>query len=452
MADRTHPPSVETLLSDAEMQRRFAGVPRARLVRAVRAAIAASRRSRDHGARNWAEETEAQLHAESGNAIRRVINATGVVLHTNLGRSPLAETAVQAVEQAAREYATIEFDLDSGSRGPRGAQCRKALARLAGAEDALVVNNAAGALLLAVNTVATGRPIAISRGELIEIGDSFRIPDILEQSGARLLEIGTTNRTHLRDYEAAVEAGAAALLIVHRSNFDQSGFVATPDPAEIVALAARHRLPVIHDIGSGLALSLEPWGLTGEPTIQGAVAGGATLVVASGDKLFGGPQAGLLLGNREAIHAVRRNPLARALRADKLTLAGLEATIALYDDPATARAEIPILRMLTSSNEELRERAGRLAAALAPLAPVELQAEESQVGGGSFPHATLPTMAVAVDPGTMGADAVALRLRLAPAPVIARIKSGKLLLDSRTISDRDIPAIAQALAAALGES
>jgi L-seryl-tRNA(Ser) seleniumtransferase len=323
--------------------------------------------------------------------------------------------------------------------------CRGLLAELTGAEDALAVNNAAGALVLALNEVATGREVIISRGELIEIGGSFRIPEILEKSGAILREVGTTNRTHLDDYVAALSPRTGAILTVHQSNFEQRGFVTSPDPKELAELAHRHHLPYLYDIGSGLLADLSPWGLTTEPRVSDAVASGADLVLFSGDKLLGGPQAGCLVGTRERVSRCRGNPFARAFRADKLTLAALEATLTLYHDPDEARREIPVLAMLTADPRALAERAHRLAALMPGAARAQVLPGESAVGGGSFPGAVLATFLVALDPGPAGADPLALRLRTGAPPVVARVGDGKLLLDPRTLTEDELPRVARAV-------
>ena len=309
-----------------------------------------------------------------------------------------------------------------------------------------MVNNAAGALVLALAAVATGKEVIISRGELIEIGGSFRIPDILARSGARLREVGTTNRTHRADYEAAIGPDTGAILIVHRSNFAQSGFVATPDPGALATLARERGLPCLHDVGSGLLFDLSPWGLSGEPRVNDAVAAGADLVLFSGDKLLGGPQAGCLVGQRELVAACRRNPLARALRADKMTLAALEATLALYEDEEIARREVPVLRMLTELPESIEARAQRLL----HLTPAHFQAMlspgESAVGGGAFPAAILPTTLVALLPGEIGAHGLALRLRLGDPAVVSRVQDERVLLDMRTVAESEINVLGAALA------
>ncbi|MEP7324645.1 MAG: L-seryl-tRNA(Sec) selenium transferase, partial [Gemmatimonadota bacterium] len=377
--------------------------------------------------------------------IRAAINATGVVLHTNLGRAPLAAAAIEAIVAAAEGYGTLEFDLHTGTRGHRSDHCRSLLAALTGAPDALVVNNAAGALVLGLNALAAGRPVLISRGELIEIGGAFRIPEIMQKSGAVLREIGTTNRTHLMDYREGLEQGAGAILTVHRSNFEQVGFVHTPAPTELAALAREFGVPFLYDVGSGLLADLAPAGLTGEPLVREAVATGADLVFFSGDKLLGGPQAGCLVGSRDAVDRCRRNALARAVRADKLTLAGLDATLRLYQDPPVALREIPVLAMLTLTADQLHQRATALARQLPAALKPEVIPGESAVGGGSFPAARLQTWIVALTPGAPGAESLALRLRLGSPPVIARVQDGRLLLDPRTIATSQMEPVVRAV-------
>jgi L-seryl-tRNA(Ser) seleniumtransferase len=444
-------PSVDRLLRDPEVVDLLERLPRAVVVDAVRESLAAARTRRAGAPESWSAEIRERLAARSRPSLRPVFNATGVVLHTNLGRAPLAAAALAAVAAVAAGYSNLELDLHAGTRGSRHDHCRALLREVTGAEDALAVNNAAGALVLALNAHASGREVLISRGELIEIGGSFRIPDILERSGARLREVGTTNRTHLADYRAALGPEVAAILTVHRSNFEQHGFVTSPAPAELAELAADAGVPYLVDVGSGLLADLSPWGLAGEPRVADGLAAGATLVLFSGDKLLGGPQAGCLVGRAAAVDRCRHNPLARALRADKMTLAALEATLALYRDPDLARREIPVLRMLTLDPASLAERAGALAAAC----PAELRPTttpgDSAVGGGAFPGATLPTTLVALDPGLLGPDGLTLRLRLGDPAVVARVAGGRVVLDPRTLEPGSEPAVADAVAAALRE-
>jgi L-seryl-tRNA(Ser) seleniumtransferase len=440
---------VDRLLQEPGVRELLGRAPRNLVVAAAREAIAAAREGRGPLPADWALEVAERVERRSAPSLHPVLNATGVVLHTNLGRAPLARAALDAVRAVAAGYSTLEFDSATGSRGSRSDHCGALLAGLAGAQAALAVNNAAGALVLALNAVAAGKEVLISRGELIEIGGSFRIPDILEKSGAALREVGTTNRTHLDDYRAALSPATGAILTVHRSNFEQKGFVTTPEPSALAALARGAGVPYLYDVGSGLLADLAPWGLTGEPRVQDAVRCGADLVLWSGDKLLGGPQAGCLAGREELVALARKNPLARALRADKMTLAALEATLALYADPERALQEIPVLRMLTLSAEELRARAEKLRSALPPVRPSALASGHSAVGGGSFPGAELPTTLVVLDPGPLGAQGLALRLRLGSPPVVARIENDLVVLDPRTLPEDSFAEIGLAVRHAL---
>ena len=440
---------MDRLLREPGVHALLHGAPRGAVLTAIRETLAAARSRRAGPPDDWVTEIRERLVEHARPGLRPVLNATGVVLHTNLGRAPLAEAAVEALAGLASGYGNLELDLDTGTRGSRTDHCRERLRRLTGAEDALVVNNAAGALVLALNALAAGRDVAISRGELIEIGGSFRIPDIIGRSGARLHEVGTTNRTHVDDYRRALDAGVAAILTVHRSNFEQRGFVASPPAAALATLAAEAGIPYLFDVGSGLLADLSPWGLSSEPRVVDALAAGADLVLFSGDKLLGGPQAGCLVGRRALLACCRENPFARAMRADKLTFAALEATLALYEDAESAIREIPVLRMLTMDPAVLEARAARLAADC----PAELQpallSGESTVGGGAFPGSALPTTLVALEPGPLGADGLALRLRLGDPAIVTRVAGGRVLLDPRTLPEDVGPDLGRALAQAL---
>ena len=435
-----HQPAVQELLHLA---------PRAAVLAAVRESLDAARNRRAGPPEEWDSDIRERLVRRTGAELRPVLNATGVVLHTNLGRAPLADAAVQALLAVASGYSNLELDLSSGTRGSRSDHCRALLRLATGAEDGLVVNNAAGALLLALNALAEGREVLISRGELIEIGGSFRIPDIMARSGARLHEVGTTNRTHLEDYQRALGGGVAAILTVHRSNFEQRGFVASPPPDKLAELAASQEIPYLYDIGSGLIPDLSYWGLTGEPRVGEALAAGAGLVLFSGDKLLGGPQSGCLVGRGELVARCRENPIARAVRADKLTLAALEATLSLYQDQDAAIRLVPVLAMLTMEPAELARRAGRLAAMCPPAVRAATIPGESAVGGGSFPAAVLATTLVALDAGSLGPDGLALRLRLGKPSIVARVAAGRLLLDPRTLPEDSFPVVAAAIEQAL---
>ncbi|MEP6572942.1 MAG: L-seryl-tRNA(Sec) selenium transferase [Gemmatimonadota bacterium] len=447
-------PSVDRLLHDPGVIALSQVASRNVVLAAVREAVDAARLRRAGPPDDWALDIAERVRRRSSLSLQPVLNATGVVLHTNLGRAPLAESAAAAIQSVAQGYSTLEYDLAAGVRGHRADHCRSLLAELTGAEDGLAVNNAAGALVLALNAFAAtaspaqGGRVLISRGELIEIGGSFRIPEIIEKSGARLHEVGTTNRTHLKDYERVID-GASAILTVHRSNFEQRGFVTAPEPEELAGLAHAHGIPYLYDVGSGLLADLSVWKLTAEPRVPEAVASGADLVIFSGDKLLGGPQAGCLVGTRAAISRCRDNPFARALRADRFSLAALEATLLLYREPERARREIPVLAMLTMSIEDLRTRANRLAACCPPALHPETRDGFSAVGGGSFPGATLPTTLVALDAGEIGADSLALRLRLGHPPVITRVAEGRVVLDPRTLPDAADDDIGSALLRAI---
>jgi L-seryl-tRNA(Ser) seleniumtransferase len=423
--------------------------PRAAVLAAVRESIEAARTRRAGPPEDWNEDIRERLARRTGPELRRVLNATGVVLHTNLGRAPLADAATQAMLQVAGGYSNLEFDLSSGTRGSRSDHCRSLLQSVTGAEDGLVVNNAAGALLLALNALAEGGEVLISRGELIEIGGSFRIPDIMARSGARLREVGTTNRTHLDDYEQSLGSGVSAILTVHRSNFEQRGFVASPEPQKLAALAAQGGIPYIYDVGSGLIPDLSRWGLTGEPRVSDALAAGAGVVVFSGDKLLGGPQAGCIVGGRDLVARCRRNPIARAVRADKLTLAALAATLRLYQDEDAAVGSIPVLAMLTLDSEVLAQRAERLAAMCPTSLSASTQPGESAVGGGAFPGAVLPTTLVTLDAGSLGPDGLALRLRLGDPSIVTRVAEDRVILDPRTLPEDSFPIVSAAIQQAL---
>jgi L-seryl-tRNA(Ser) seleniumtransferase len=384
--------------------------------------------------------------------LRRAINATGVVIHTNLGRSPLSERALRAVEEVSKGYSNLEYDLAKGVRGSRYAHVEEILLRLSGAEGGIVVNNNAGAVLLALNTLAVGREVIVSRGELVEIGGAFRIPDVMARSGAVLREVGTTNRTHLRDYEEAINDNTALLLKVHTSNYRVVGFTAEVSLEELVRLGTKYNRPVLNDLGSGCLIDLSVYGLEKEPTVQEAIQAGADVVTFSGDKLLGGPQAGIILGKKELIDGIKANPLNRALRIDKLTLAALESTLIAYLSEGGAIQEIPTLRMLTIPSEDLRKWAKRLERLLKGAtnrASIEMIKENSQVGGGSLPLQNLPTWAVAVKPHKARVEALEAELRNQDPPIVARISDDRIILDLRTIHADELRTVAQGMTQAL---
>ncbi|HXG98334.1 MAG TPA: L-seryl-tRNA(Sec) selenium transferase [Gemmatimonadales bacterium] len=430
-------PSVDSLLTGPGVRSLLATHPRALIVKAARAAVDAAR---DNGGtappEGWDAAVRAAVTRLAEASLAPVINATGVVLHTNLGRAPLAPAAIAALTRVAQGYSALEYDLGRGARGSRHAHCRDLLIELTGAADALVVNNAAGAVLLALSALggARGGEAIVSRGELVEIGGSFRIPDIMARSGAKIVEVGTTNRTHPKDYERALTTDSKVLLKVHRSNFQVTGFTADVAVVELAELAHSRGLACVYDLGSGLMVNLSEWGLSGEPTVPEAVAAGADLIAFSGDKLLGGPQAGILVGSAAAIAACRADPIARTVRADKLTLAALEATLALYRDKDVAVREIPVLSMLTENEESIRARAERLGG--------QLIEGDSEVGGGSFPGAKLRTWLAGFPD-----ERLAERLRANDPPIIARVAGSRVLLDARTIFPEQVEAVIAALTA-----
>ena len=443
-------PSVGALLERAPVRALLDSAPRTLVVDAVRATVADARESasapRDDEA--WAAAIAGRLADLSRPSLRRVINATGIVLHTNLGRAPLARVALDAIADLAAGYSNLELDLTRGARGSRYVHCASLLRELTGAEDALVVNNCAAALVLALNTLADGREALLSRGELVEIGGSFRVHEIMAKSGARLREVGATNRTHLADYERAIGPDTGVLLKVHRSNFALHGFVAEATVRELAPLAATHGLPILHDLGSGLLVPLDEIGLRGEPTAREALEAGASIVVMSGDKLLGGPQAGLIIGDARMLDGMRRNPLARSYRVDKLTLAALEATLALYRDPPRAMREIPTLALLATPFAVLRERAETLRHALGSFGIAGETVETiGSVGAGAFPDAALPGAAVAL---SGDAEAWAARLRSGMPAVVGRVHDGRLHLDLRAVLEHELPDLERAVVAARG--
>jgi L-seryl-tRNA(Ser) seleniumtransferase len=435
-------PAVNTLIDEAERGGLLNRLPRQAVVDAARAVLAEARQEGGAPpASGWLEAVALRAENWNRSSLTGVVNATGVVLHTNMGRAPLAREAYEAAEQALG-YSTLELDLETGERGSRQDHLRSLLREVTGADDGLVVTNAAAALFLLLNTLSADSETIVSRGELVEIGGSFRIPEILAKSGSLLVEVGTTNRTRLKDYTLALSPRTRALLKVHRSNFEVVGFTEETSLAELADLARSRGLPVIHDIGSGLLVDLSTHGLSGEPLVRDSVSSGAATVF-SGDKLVGGPQAGIIVGPTEIVEKARTNPLARALRPDKFTVAALEATLSLYRYPDLALTEIPALSMLTMGAEELERRAQILASIL-PNATT--QPGESAVGGGAFPGAHLATTLVSIDTDSPQDMLNALR-RFDP-PVIARVADGCLLFDVRTVRDEQFQIIENAVSAA----
>ncbi len=459
MPDLRQIPSVERLVQEVE---RTAGgrLPRAVVVSCARDVVedirARARRGEpvDMSLPALAAEVQAQAARRTALTLRRAVNATGVILHTNLGRAPLPEAARAAVLEVLSGYSTLEVDPDSGGRGSRHYHVEPLLRDLTGAEAALAVNNNAAAVLLALTALAAGRHVIVSRGELVEIGGSFRMPDVMAQSGAVLVEVGTTNRTYLRDYERALTPQTALLLKVHRSNFALTGFVHDVPASDLVALGRRVGVPVMYDLGSGCLVQLRERGLPAEPTVQEAVAAGCDVVTCSGDKLLGASQAGILLGRKELEQRIRRHPLHRALRVDKLTLAALEATLRLYLNPYESVQQIPTLRALATPLSVLRRRAQRLRRRLQSLLPAEqvtvrLREGVSEVGGGSLPGQQLPTVLVCLQAAGESATSLARALRWQEPAVFTRIEREEVVIDPRTLLPGEDEIVVQAVVRAV---
>ncbi len=400
------------------------------------------------------DEAAHRLRTRFGPRLRRVINASGIILHTNLGRAPLSIRATDAVSEAAAGYSALEVDLSSGERGSRHAHIEHLLTAVSGAQAGFAVNNAAGAVALALAALGRGGGVAVARGELVEIGGGFRLPEVMAASGAQLLEVGTANRTYLSDYRGALDAGASLLLKVHRSNFTLSGFVHDTHLADLVALGSSRQIPVVYDLGSGCLVNLGEAGLPAEPTVQEAVATGADLVIFSGDKLMGGPQAGVVVGQGEAVGLCRAHPLARAVRIDKLDLAALAATLDTYLDPERAWREIPILRMLAEAPSSRRRRATALARTLSKVlggrAQVSVIPTSGEVGGGALPGCCVASYAASIRPAADRPGEWAARLRAGPTPVIATVRDDALVLDVLALlpgERRLLPSLVGSLAA-----
>jgi L-seryl-tRNA(Ser) seleniumtransferase len=459
-------PSVEQLLQTEPLRSAATKGPRALAVEAARREIARRREAILNGnggvpgtseAAELAKRAVAAVERARRTSLVPVVNATGVIVHTNLGRAPLAFEALEAIDSVGSGYSNLEYELEDGKRRSRMAHISALLCELTGAEAALAVNNNAAGVLLTLAALAQGREVVISRGQLIEIGGSFRIPEILEQSGAKLVEVGTTNRTRLSDYERAIGPETAALMRVHPSNFRAVGFTEEVGTGELCELGRRHGVSVIDDLGSGvLARRGDALGelLADEPAARDSVAAGADAVCFSGDKLLGGPQAGLIVGKSETIARLRDHPLARALRIDKLALAALDATLRLHRDPERAIRDVPVLQMLAATEPELAARAERLRAAIdervGEAADVRVVRAAGRAGGGSLPLLELDGPVVAVTPHAEGVDALSARLRLGDPPIVARVRDDALLLDPRTISEVELDFVVRGVGQALG--
>lgn len=452
-------PKVDELLASERIASELARNPRSLVVEAIREAIEFARTgilaggAAPAGVEALVDAALAALAQKSRGSLVRVINATGIVVHTNLGRSVLSPAAVEAVAAVAQGYSTLEYDLESGARGSRHTHVEGLICRLTGAEAAMAVNNNAAAVLLGISALARGGEVIVSRGQLVEIGGSFRIPDITAESGAKMIEVGTTNKTHLRDYENAITEDTRLLLKVHSSNFRVVGFTEEIALEELVRLGAANGIPVFEDQGSGVLIDLRPFGLPYEPTVGEALAAGAALVSCSGDKLLGGPQAGILAGRADIIARLKKHPMARALRLDKMTLAALEVTLRLYLDSERAVEEIPTLRMLTMSADKVRATAeeleSRIATACGSAAGVRVVDSVARAGGGALPMADIPSAAVAITPAGMSVVDLERKLRLGEPAVIARISEDRLLLDARTLLEDELEPVAAAVKTAL---
>ena len=455
-------PAVDEILKEQRTQQWLEKHPRVLVLEAIRTAVEERRKAilktaeKDAGRKTAGQSVslpEILDHAEailaelSEPSLRPVINASGVVVHTNLGRSILSDKAIQRIVEVSRSYSNLEYDIRAGERGKRYTHVEDILIRLTGVEAATAVNNNAAAVLLCLNTLARGKEVIVSRGELVEIGGSFRVPEVMERSGAKLREVGATNKTHLKDYEKAINENTGLLLKVHTSNYKIVGFTKEVTPAELSVLGKKRNIPVMWDLGSGSFVDLASYGVGDEPTVKQAVNAGVDVLTFSGDKLLGGPQAGLILGKKAYLDPIRSNPLARALRIDKLTLASLEATLTQYLDEEKAVREIPTLWMLTQPLEEIERKARLLARGFAGLSglSVSLQDEMSQTGGGALPTGILPTKAVSISHQSLSANQIESRMRLGKPHVITRIKEGMVLFDPRTLNDEEIGKIVEAV-------
>lgn len=442
-------PSVDSILKDREIAGFSGKHPRRLVIDAIRLVLKGERdkiTSRktvgyEFSMADFADKLKAEIDRIGRPSLVKVVNATGVVLHTNLGREPLAEAALESLIRASLGYSNLEYDLEKGERGERYSHLEPLLCKLTGAEAAVVVNNNAAAVLLALNTLAEGKDVIVSRGELVEIGGSFRIPDVMKKSGARLVEVGTTNRTHLKDYERGITQETALILKVHQSNFEMAGFTSDVPMQEMTELGKRYGIPVMNDLGSGSLIDLSKYGMKKEPTVQDSVKSGIDVVTFSGDKLLGGPQAGIIVGRKDIIDAIKKNPLTRALRVDKLTVAALEATLMIYMDERRAVADIPVLRMLTLPLEDLTKTARKLLKRLKDVSgdmfEVKIKDGCSKVGGGALPLQEIPTKLLSIKPKDISPNELERRLRKNLVPIIVRIEKDEVLLDLRTLMDGD---------------
>jgi len=452
-------PAVGRILSSPRLSEMTGPFPRNLVLKAIHEVLEELRREVEAGRSvqdfsifhvdHILKEVKERLVELGSPSLKPVINATGVVIHTNLGRSILAECVLRRFRPVAGGYSNLEYDLEKGKRGSRYSHVEGILKELTSAEAAMVVNNNAAAVLVSLDTLARGREVIVSRGQLVEIGGSFRIPDVMRKSGARMVEVGTTNKTHLKDYEEMIGPETALLLKVHQSNFQVVGFTKQVDTVELVNLGRKHNIPVMEDLGSGCLVDFSKYGIPKEPTVQEVLAQGVDLVTFSGDKMLGGPQAGIILGRKDLVEAIRKNQLSRALRIDKLTLVALEETLHLYRDERAALQEIPTLRMIVQPYKEISSKARRLLRMIGPLEggkfSLGLLDGNSRVGGGALPLAAMPTRLLCLSPGGLSANDMEERLRAHEPPIIVRVEKDQVLLDLRTIQEVELKTVAQAV-------
>lgn len=441
-------PKVDELINSGKIKDFTESIPRVLVMESIRETLGEVReyilKSPEDRLENYTVDIDSIIESVTGKSQRankrhlcRVINGTGIIIHTNLGRSLLCREAADAAAEVAKNYSNLEYDLEEGKRGSRYSHVEKIIVRITGAESAIVVNNNAAAVLLVLSTLCRGREAVVSRGQLVEIGGSFRVPEVMEQSGAKLVEVGATNRTHLYDYERAINENTGVLLKVHTSNYRILGFTETVDTKELVDLAQKHNLPLVEDIGSGSFIDLSKFGVDYEPTVQEAVSSGVDVVTFSGDKMLGGPQAGIIVGRKKYIDMMKKNPLTRALRIDKMTLAAMEATLRQYIEEDRALRNIPTLKMIVESKDELKKKAKRLArllkASIKNSGDINVVEEYSQIGGGSMPLENLPTYVVSIKPFNMSVSELETKLRNSAVPVIVRTQRDNILIDVRTV-------------------
>lgn len=453
-------PSVDEILKSKQGMEWLNTYPRGYVLQAIREAIDLRRREIIEGLA--ADLSEEVMIADIENMIERLssysliplINATGVVIHTNLGRSVLSERALENIRRVSESYSNLEYDIKDGKRGKRCSHIKRVLREVTGVEDALVVNNNAAAVLLCLNTLSKGKEVIVSRGELIEIGGSFRLPEIMAASGAILREVGTTNKTHLYDYKKAINENTALILKVHKSNYKIIGFSEEVSMKDLAGLGSRHQIPLMFDLGSGCLIDLKPFGIRNEPAVKEVVKSGVDVITFSGDKLLGGPQCGVIVGKREHIEKIQKNPMARAMRINKLTLAGFEATLMEYIDEEKAIENIPTLRVLLQKTEEIKGIAKKIAARLRrdiKNAQIHVLLDSSRAGGGALPEMDLPTYVVSIKSDKISVNELEERLRKGNPPIISRIKEDSLIIDARTVMDKDLEGIVNGIRSALSD-